>query len=468
MDKENLQYLALQVATCAHSLYRQLSRVDDEEKIETSFLKDITRLIANIKKLVHWIDKPPFAGQTPFNEIRDQMLKIGLEIATCGQRERFTKNPVKQLHQKSEKLAKLADCVIQNISDPMLLQPSTLDLVTLKKRESELGFYILPTFFGIHKISDIKYNSPAHNSKKIEEGDEIVQINYQTVVGWHYDNVWRLLRESTPDVLLTIRKRPRHQKMYGQVYIKPYRLPSKKRSQYRWGDSLPSPRSDFLSIQEYFPQMKPLPEKPVSSDSELSSDAEIDTKMTRKNDFYNITKIHRRHSICCDGYSMVKVPINFSNQFSDQRLDDSPSLRDKSVSFGFGLEMRPTTHIGIGLSSQNKPEPPPKPNLNTTERPKPVERKLPPPLPPAKEPKTETQGVSKIVRFDSNIKLEDSHVDTQFTCNIDNTVIESLEPIPYADEDTEVAVTNNPVKEVNKNSGEISIKFSQIMKISLS
>jgi len=61
----------------------------------------------------------------------------------------------------------------------MVLQPATLDLVTLKKRENELGFDILPNINGIHQIIDIKFGSPAHASGKIEDGDEIVQvINY--------------------------------------------------------------------------------------------------------------------------------------------------------------------------------------------------------------------------------------------------------------------------------------------------
>lgn len=59
----------------------------------------------------------------------------------------------------------------------MLLQPASLDLATLKKRENDLGFSILPNYHGSLQISDIKFGSPAHISGKIEEGDEIVQVN---------------------------------------------------------------------------------------------------------------------------------------------------------------------------------------------------------------------------------------------------------------------------------------------------
>lgn len=64
----------------------------------------------------------------------------------------------------------------KDIMDPMILQPASLDLATLKKKEQELGFFILPRNHAIHQIVDIKHGSPAHGSSKIEEGDEIVQV----------------------------------------------------------------------------------------------------------------------------------------------------------------------------------------------------------------------------------------------------------------------------------------------------
>lgn len=51
----------------------------------------------------------------------------------------------------------------------------------------------------------------------------ILQVNYQTVVGWQRQKVLMLFQESPPDVLLTLKKRPKHTKIYGQIYMKPYR-----------------------------------------------------------------------------------------------------------------------------------------------------------------------------------------------------------------------------------------------------
>jgi C-terminal processing protease CtpA/Prc len=41
----------------------------------------------------------------------------------------------------------------------------------------------------VHQIGEIKFSSPAHQCGKIEEGDEVVQVNYQTVVSMAFTTV---------------------------------------------------------------------------------------------------------------------------------------------------------------------------------------------------------------------------------------------------------------------------------------
>jgi connector enhancer of kinase suppressor of Ras 2 len=107
--------------------------------------------------------------------------------------------------------------------------------------------------------------TPHHQSGRIELGDEVVQINYQTVVGWRLKSLLRLLEQETntskTQVFLTLKKRPQHSTIYGQVYIKPYRLPSKNRAaaKFQWQDdnNLPSPRPEFLAIPYFeLPRLK--------------------------------------------------------------------------------------------------------------------------------------------------------------------------------------------------------------------
>lgn len=438
LDKENLQFLALHMATAARNLYRQLATHCDNSKIETQILNDITRTIATIKPIISWLDRAPFHGQLQFNEIRKNMLRLGLEMATSAQRDRFVENPAEQIKTTAETLAKLGDYIIQDITDPMLLQPASLSLVTLKKRESELGFNIEPSYHGVHKVIEIKYNSPAHNSGKIEDGDEIVQINYQTVVGWQYKTVIMQLRESLPDVLLTLKKRPKHTKIYGQIYMQPYRLPSKKRAMgTRWGENLPSPRAGFLAVPEFNLPLK-ISEKTDPSDTDSScSDilTPTDSKSVEKEIRLYYPKpravLQRRNTICGDElYSLKNVsgaPLWHERKNGAQNGDpSSPSLRDKSVSFGFGLEIapRPTTCLGltngklIGSFSQDL-----KLGVNSGDSKK-----------PGGEEKSKP-GVCKVVRFDANMKYEDYPVDQKYTCNVENTILETFEPIPFVDDE---------------------------------
>lgn len=321
----------------------------------------------------------------------------------------------------------------------------------------------------VHSITDIKYNSPAHTSGKIEDGDEIVQINYQTVIGWQYKKVIQQLQESAPDVLLTLKKRPKHTKIYGQIYMKPYRLPSKKKAlPYRLGENLPSPRTELIPTQN-FPLPLPLacvPEKHVSSDSDSScSDILTPTEPSKVNDkelrLY-LPKpravLQRRNTICGDQAAGFKGNVVFWHEHRNRMEQDSPSLRDKSVSFGFGLEMtaRPTTCIGIqnasaagvgrmgDFGSDLKGS---LPEMNIVKKGAPAKRTNIALTPSAVKVDgivaderamhgaLSKPGISKVVRFDANMKKDENKADNKFTCKIDTTIVETFEPIPYVDED---------------------------------
>lgn len=270
------------------------------------------------------------------------MLRLALEIATVGQRDRFAQNPVKQITVLSEKLSKLANYIIQDISDPMILQPAYLELLTIKKKESELGFYVMPSFQFIHRITDVKFNSPAHNSGKVEDGDEIVQINYQTVVGWNFKKVLLLLQE--PNVLLTLKKRPRHSnRIYGQLGL--IKLPSKKRTI----PSYPSPRIEQPPVMiDTIPEL--IPEQPkvikvikdTVSEAEESSENESDIMTptdikSLDSELLYLPKprgiLQRRHTICGDNMINYKSIGNFVlwHERKSSNLDGG-SLRDKSIS----------------------------------------------------------------------------------------------------------------------------------------
>ncbi|XP_045470038.1 uncharacterized protein LOC123677516 isoform X2 [Harmonia axyridis] len=383
LDKENLQTLALKLSCAANSLYRELLTVEDDcRPFKSQTLSDVHNIISAIKPLVFWLDRAPFAGDKDYMDCKTQMLQLAFEMATNAHRDIFSEQPVVTIRRICEKLTKMADHIIQDISDPMILQPASLDLATLKKKEQELGFFILPSNHAIHQIADIKFGSPAHTSTKIEEGDEIVQVNYMTVVGWQRKNVMFLLQESPPEIVLTLKKRPRHTKVYGQIYMKPYRLPSKKRGQpySRWNESLPSPV--LLPIPDLRPlRIEKIPpvDDPVDSGNEISesySDTEsppdslIDSgtrlypikpisNLQRRNTFNGGTSTSMLKSFSIEQCrEMLKnqaaTPSASSNHINSNSNfeEDSKCLRDKSASCSVGLELSPRPTTVIGLSSK--------------------------------------------------------------------------------------------------------------------
>lgn len=416
-------------------------------------------------------------------------------------------------------------------------------------------------------MTDIKYNSPAHTSGKIEDGDEIVQINYQTVVGWPYKKVIRQLHESPPDILLTLKKRPKHSKIYGQIYMKPYRLPSKKKAPtYRWGggDGLPSPRvADLLLLAPAPPTKRdvvaaaaaafPMPPvgqtvvvmnstaKPMvaagavagvagtsaqssllssdvrrartsaaavaavtstastaaakpgtsamyaastaptwaatnggnpagpsaanaacgtASDSDDCSDimTPTDRKASNKDLRLYLPKtravLQRRNTICGDQVTGFKRNnVMLWHEYKDGEAD-SPSLRDKSVSFGFGLEIaaaRPTTTC-LGQIGQNGPARFAEFGGLKGSLPDIVEngggggggRHRPQQQLEREDGLDRPQGISKVVRFDSTKKCNE-YKDSRYACNVDNTILEVFEPIPYVDDEEEAAAASAAV-----------------------
>ncbi|KAF7383643.1 hypothetical protein HZH66_012993 [Vespula vulgaris] len=380
LDRENLQLLALRLSCQAHSLYNELSRQTDSKPVTTQTLSDVASVVMTVKPLVRWLDRPPFSGQLDYNDKKAELMKLALEMATCAQRDRFAEKPIEKIRTTCEQLAKLADYIIQDVADPMILQPVTLDLATLKKRPGdELGFYILPSFHGIHQIADIKFGSAAHQCGKMEEGDEIVQINYQTVVGWERKNVLELFRESPNEILLTLKRRPRHTKVYGQIYIKPYRLPSNKKTPYttRWQHNLPSPRPELLTIPDFtmpLPRHTPKNSSPqpagitdtasildtMATDSS-DSDSEVEPPVSVRLYSTKPRSLVQRRATITGASPTTKHGVDIEQFWKELKQEHSTTfqLRDKAASCAHSLDsvpsnLRPQTCLGIEQTKRKK------------------------------------------------------------------------------------------------------------------
>lgn len=382
LDRENLQLLALRLSCQAHSLHNELSRQTDSKPVTTQTLSDVASVMMAVKPLVRWLDRPPFCGQLEYNDKKVESMKLSLEMATCAQRDRFAEKPIEEIRTTCDQLAKLADHFIQDNDDPMILQPASLDLATLKKKSGDdLGFYILPSFHGAHQIAEIKFGSAAHQCGKMEEGDEIVQVNYQTVVGWERKNLLELFRESPAEILLTLKRRPRHTKVYGQIYIKPYRLPSNKKTFYttRWQHNLPSPRPELLTIPDFtMPLPRHMPKNPspepasildtvnmldtMATDSS-DSDSEVEPPLSIRLYSAKPRNLVQRRATITGASPTSKHGIDLEQFWKELKQEHSTSfqLRDKAASCAHGLDnvlpavnIRPQTCLGLETTKKRK------------------------------------------------------------------------------------------------------------------
>lgn len=158
--------------------------------------------------------------------------------------------------------------------------------------------------------------------------------------------------------------------------------------------------------------------------------------------------LQRRHTL-----SNFKdlVSVSFWHERQSKLLSADPqNLRDKSLSFGFGLEMAPRSTTCLGMVPGNGVGSSEPGKLNSFAG---LKGSLPDIIPPNEIDKPIDEdsdeykpGISKVVRFESNMKFEECHVDTKYTCNVDNTVLETFEPIPYADEEPPAQSVNERVK----------------------
>ncbi|XP_067128272.1 uncharacterized protein [Centruroides vittatus] len=277
LTSENLQCLALKLACKARSLYNELRRngpIEDngkQERVSTLILSSVSDILLAVKSFISWLDRYPFEGKEQYNPIRKTILKLSIELASTAQRDQFVEKPHTLIKNSCLNLANLCDKVVQEFSDSLIIQPASLDVATVKKKpEEELGIHLHSSYSGVHIVGGVKFQSPADRCGKVDIGDEIVQVNYQTVVGWQLKKLVYAMREHPTEVYLTLKKRPRHTNILGQVIVlRPYRIPSKKSAfgkVHKWSEG-----NSSLHIQEYSSNLEESNTQDVPDDDDDSA-----------------------------------------------------------------------------------------------------------------------------------------------------------------------------------------------------
>ncbi|KFP33045.1 Connector enhancer of kinase suppressor of ras 3, partial [Colius striatus] len=140
--------------------------------------------------------RTPFTGIADFSSMKNRIIQLCLDLTTTVQ--------------KAKTLNGICDKAIRSTTDSLMSQCACLEEVHLTniKPGEGLGMYIKSTYDGLHVITGTTENSPADRSQKIHAGDEVIQVNRQTVVGWQLKNLVAKLRENPAGVRLLLKKRP--------------------------------------------------------------------------------------------------------------------------------------------------------------------------------------------------------------------------------------------------------------------
>ena len=279
LDQENLQYISLRLSCKARSLYNEMSmkpqKAGEKQVVVAPVMAAVADVLESVRHLLSWLERKPFDRSDQYHAVRTTLISLSLELATNAQRDTFAEQPLDVIKSCCDKLAILADRVIQEFTDSLILQPASLDVATVRKRaEEELGVVVESPMPGVHLVTETRMLNP---SARLEPGDEIVQVNYQTVVGWQNKKVLQLMAENPVELILTLKKRPRHSNL-GQIYMKPFRIPTRKKSGY-YINNLPSPRTELLVVPDVSLPIIQRPRQPSESSSDLPlSDTEDDSE----------------------------------------------------------------------------------------------------------------------------------------------------------------------------------------------
>ncbi|XP_012511774.1 PREDICTED: connector enhancer of kinase suppressor of ras 2 isoform X2 [Propithecus coquereli] len=226
LETENLKTLSHKLNASAKNLQnfitgrRRSGHYDGRtsRKLPNDFLTSVVDLIGAAKSLLAWLDRSPFAAVTDYSVTRNNVIQLCLELTTIVQQDcdvYVTYNTcLLQLFFffgfQCKTLSGVCDHIISLSSDPLVSQSAHLEVIQLAniKPSEGLGMYIKSTYDGLHVITGTTENSPADRCKKIHAGDEVIQVNHQTVVGWQLKNLVNALREDPSGVILTLKKRP--------------------------------------------------------------------------------------------------------------------------------------------------------------------------------------------------------------------------------------------------------------------
>ncbi|XP_077199166.1 connector enhancer of kinase suppressor of ras 2 isoform X6 [Paroedura picta] len=171
LETENLKTLSHKLNASAKNLQnfitgrRRSGHYDGRtsRKLPNDFLTSVVDLIGAAKSLLAWLDRSPFAAVTDYSVTRNNIIQLCLELTTIVQQDCTVYETENKILHVCKTLSSVCDHIISLSSDPLVSQSAHLEVIQLANIKPSEGL------------------SPADRCKKIHAGDEVIQVNHQTV-----------------------------------------------------------------------------------------------------------------------------------------------------------------------------------------------------------------------------------------------------------------------------------------------
>ncbi|XP_066532910.1 connector enhancer of kinase suppressor of ras 3 [Hoplias malabaricus] len=179
-------------------------------KPPNEFLTAVVELIAAAKSMLAWLDRTPLTGVSDFTSTKNRIIQLCLELTSTVQKDCTLYEMEEKTLEVAQVLTGICDTTMRMTADPLKNRTACLEEVHISniKPGEGLGMYIKSTYDGLHVITGTTEHSPADRTQRIHAGDEVVQVNRQTVVGWQLKSLVAKLREDPQSVVLVLKKRP--------------------------------------------------------------------------------------------------------------------------------------------------------------------------------------------------------------------------------------------------------------------
>lgn len=204
-----------------------------KQRVSLETLDNVSIIVEQISRIVCWLNSMRSSPEEPkFNkDFKSIVLRVAVELTSTAQRDQFVDQPNDIIKKTSKFLADYCEWVVLAITDPDFIEPCRFDVVSVKRKlgEEDFGIVMENQVLDSIIVVDVVFSSPAHRSGRISMGDEIVQIDYQTVIGWPIEKVKDIINKYRSELILTIKKRPSQLALNPHVTVlKAYPIPSKR------------------------------------------------------------------------------------------------------------------------------------------------------------------------------------------------------------------------------------------------